>query len=103
MYGGFVPAEYPDGVRPTSPAWKWVRRVARHTHRSTTPDRDQALISWRAQRLAAAGFPAQLALRLADDHRIDLHELLGLIDRGCPPELAARILAPLDASEEPRT
>jgi hypothetical protein len=27
---------------------------------------------------------------------VDLHELLVLVDRGCPPPLAARILAPLD-------
>lgn len=36
-----------------------------------------------------------LAASLASDVRLDLHELLQLIDRGCPPELAARILAPL--------
>jgi hypothetical protein len=34
-------------------------------------------------------------MRLASDDRIDLHALLELIDRGCPPELAARIMAPL--------
>jgi hypothetical protein len=27
---------------------------------------------------------------------VDLHDLLNLIDRGCPPPLAARILTPLD-------
>jgi hypothetical protein len=31
------------------------------------------------------------------DDGVDLHELLVLIDRGCPPVLAARILAPIDA------
>jgi hypothetical protein len=50
---------------------------------------------WRRRRLAAAGFEPQLAAELAQEPAIDLHELLVLIDRGCPPELAARILAPL--------
>lgn len=34
--------------------------------------------------------------RDALDEEVDLHELLVLVDRGCRPELAARILAPLD-------
>lgn len=54
------------------------------------------LEDWRRRRLIAAGFDAQLAARLAAS-RIDLHELLVLVDRGCPPHLAARILAPIDA------
>ena len=44
----------------------------------------------------AAGFDPQLAASLARDEAVDLHELLVLLDCGCPPELAARILAPLD-------
>ena len=35
---------------------------------------------------------------LARDTRYDLHALLELTDRGCPAELAARILAPIEAS-----
>ena len=52
--------------------------------------------NWRAQRLQSAGFPADVAERLAGDDELDLHELLELVDRGCPPHLAARILAPLE-------
>lgn len=60
------------------------------------PPRESADVTpWRRRRLAEAGFPAALAARLASDVRLDLHELLQLIDRGCPPELAARIVAPL--------
>ena len=55
-----------------------------------------ALGDWRRRRLIAAGVEAPLAARLAHDEAIDLHELLVLLDRGCPPALAARILAPLD-------
>jgi hypothetical protein len=60
-----------------------------------------AVVGWRRGRLLAAGFVPELAARLARDCRIDLHSVLDLIDRGCPPALAARILAPLDA--DPRT
>jgi hypothetical protein len=55
-----------------------------------------AVGDWRRRRLVAAGFDAALASRLAGDDGVDLHELLILLDRGCPPELAARIAAPLE-------
>jgi hypothetical protein len=57
-------------------------------------DRDHA--RWRERRLLAAGFTASAARRLAADGRIDIHALLELTDRGCPPALAARIVAPLE-------
>jgi len=49
---------------------------------------------WRRDQLAHTGFP--LAARLAADTRYDLHSLIELVERGCPPGLATRILAPLD-------
>jgi hypothetical protein len=57
-------------------------------------------VQWREGRLLRAGFTPGLAGALAHQQRIDLHELLKLVDSGCPPHLAARILAPLD--EPPR-
>ena len=54
-------------------------------------------VRWRAERLLSAGFPAQLADQLAHERRVDIHALLELVDRGCPPALAARILAPLES------
>ena len=56
---------------------------------------------WLSERLREAGFPDPLADSVARDSRYDLHQLLGLIDRGCPAELAARILAPLDGDQRP--
>lgn len=50
---------------------------------------------WRWGVLRQAGCDPTLAWELATDNAIDLHDLLNLIDRGCPPHLAARILAPL--------
>jgi hypothetical protein len=55
--------------------------------------------AWRRRRLVAAGFAPRLAAELAAEPGLDLHELLLLLDQGCPPTFAARILAPLDAAE----
>lgn len=70
----------------------------RHTTPVTTsPPPLDPIIQWRRGRLLAAGFTPGLAADLACSHDIDLHAVLDLIDRGCSPALAARILAPLDA------
>jgi hypothetical protein len=53
-------------------------------------------VRWRVRQLVRAGFTIDLARRLARADRVDLHQLLELVDRGCPPDLAARILAPAD-------
>lgn len=53
---------------------------------------------WRRKLLLNAGFPRTLAARVAADSRYDLHALIELVERGCRPDLAARILAPLDES-----
>ena len=58
--------------------------------------RSQSHREWRAECLRSGGFDAALAERLAGDTAFDLHALLELVDRGCPPHLAARILAPLE-------
>jgi hypothetical protein len=50
---------------------------------------------WRHGVLRRAGFDDELARSLSRDGRVDLHDVLTLVDRGCPPCLAARILAPL--------
>jgi len=52
------------------------------------------VVAWRTERLLAAGFETELAGSLAEDGAVDLHAVLELVDRGCPPELAARIHAP---------
>jgi hypothetical protein len=52
-------------------------------------------LPWRRSRLRRAGFDARLAAEVAADPRYDLHAILELTRRGCPPHLAVRILAPL--------
>jgi hypothetical protein len=56
----------------------------------------EGLVRWRREQLVHSGFPFRLAARLAKDSRYDLHALIELVERGCPPVLAVRILAPLD-------
>ena len=57
--------------------------------------------TWRRCRLLEAGFPAEIAERLAADRRYDLHALLELVDHGCPPSLAVRIVGPLETDPAP--
>jgi hypothetical protein len=54
------------------------------------------LLRWRRDQLAQAGFPLPLATQLARDPAYDLHLLIEFAEQGCPPELAIRILAPLE-------
>ncbi len=54
------------------------------------------VIAWRRQQLVAAGFDASLAAALGSDPCWDLHALLELVERGCPPPLAVRILSPVE-------
>jgi hypothetical protein len=54
------------------------------------------VVLWRRTQLVESGFSPTHAARIAEDARYDLHALIGIVERGCPPELAARILAPID-------
>jgi len=47
---------------------------------------------WRAAELVRVGFAGDDAVALAARPDVDLHEAFALIERGCPPELAVRIL-----------
>ena len=68
----------------------------------TRPRRtDERYVAWRALCLRNAGFEPSEASRLACNTEFDLHALLELIDRGCRPDLAVRIVAPLDSEPAP--
>ena len=64
------------------------------THVDRKPETHE-VVSWRRDQLVHAGFTRALAAQLSCDPRYDLHDLVGLVERGCSPELAVRILAPL--------
>ncbi len=64
----------------------------------TTAERTQDdVVRWRREQLVHAGFPLPLAVRIGKDGRYDLHALIELVERGCEPELAVRILAPIES------
>ena len=70
-------------------------------HTDVAEERQSTAVQrWRREQLAASGFTPGAAARLAGDTRFDLHALIELVDRGCPPELAVRIMAPLDGDAE---
>jgi len=60
-----------------------------------------SIVGWRARRLVRAGLDRAAAERIAANPDYDLHAVFELVDRGCPVELAVRILAPLDENAAP--
>lgn len=53
--------------------------------------RDDMLVhNWRVSQLTSLGVPRSLAEIYAD--RIDWHQIARLVQRGCPPRLALRIV-----------
>ncbi len=47
---------------------------------------------WRQEALERAGYDAESAFVLAASHDVDLHEAVGLLERGCTVDLALQIL-----------
>jgi hypothetical protein len=47
---------------------------------------------WRTEELERAGYSRRAAGRLASRHDVDLHLAVELLQRGCSPELALKIL-----------
>jgi hypothetical protein len=56
------------------------------------PDETERVICWRASELIKGGFDNDRATQLAERTDVDLHAALELLARGCPPDVAARIL-----------
>jgi hypothetical protein len=48
--------------------------------------------AWRAEQLEMAGYGAREAAELAMRHDVDLHGAINLVTRGCPADLALKIL-----------
>jgi hypothetical protein len=47
---------------------------------------------WRHEALERAGYDPESALVLAASHDVDLHDAVGLLERGCTIDLALQIL-----------
>ncbi|MDX6594275.1 MAG: hypothetical protein QOJ13_3471 [Gaiellales bacterium] len=58
---------------------------------------EQDVVMWRRDLLTGCGFSLPLASALAGDADYDVHRLIELVERGCSPQVAARILAPTDS------
>jgi hypothetical protein len=63
------------------------------TKTTAVPGLDQ-VVRWRCEQLIESGFAPALAARIAENTHYDLHALIELVERGCQPPLAVRILAP---------
>ena len=55
-------------------------------------DETDLVDAWRAEQLELAGYGAQDAAELALRHDVDLHFAVELVARGCPSDLALKIL-----------
>jgi hypothetical protein len=65
-------------------------------HTTTTREEADHVLRWRRKQLVRTGFALPLAAAIAKDRRYDLHALIELVEQGCEPALAARIIAPLE-------
>jgi hypothetical protein len=57
-----------------------------------TPPASTRELRWRRLQLIEAGFDELAAHQLAAHTEVDLHVVLTLLDQGCPPWLARRIV-----------
>jgi hypothetical protein len=55
-------------------------------------DEAAEVLAWRFDALCRSGFDLDAAALIAANVEVDLHRAVQLVDRGCPPALAARIL-----------
>jgi hypothetical protein len=67
----------------------------------TTQGGPDHVFTWRRDQLVRSGVPPSLAARAAMDGGYDVHAFVQLLERGCPPELAIRILSPLENEMPP--
>jgi hypothetical protein len=58
----------------------------------TTKAGSNDVIAWRREQLGSRGYGEFEAMLLAHHVEVDLHQAIDLAGRGCPPELALRIL-----------
>jgi len=59
-----------------------------HTAQAESTD----VVGWRLEQLSTRGYGAFEAMVLAHHLEVDLHQAIDLAGRGCPPQLALRIL-----------
>ena len=65
-------------------------------HTKTSAQSVDAVVPLAVRTAGGIRLRAALAASIAKNARYDLHALIELVERGCRPELAVRILAPLE-------
>jgi hypothetical protein len=58
----------------------------------TETSEEELVFRWRLEQLEEAGYPSRVAGELAARRDVDLHFAVGLLQRGCEPATALRIL-----------
>lgn len=61
--------------------------------RVSRPTERELIVMWREESLLEAGYPSDVALRLALLIDVDLHTAVDLIKAGCDPVIAEQILS----------
>jgi hypothetical protein len=56
------------------------------------PTEIERIERWRSEELERAGYEPRAAGRLAVRHDVDLHQAIDLLQRGCPVDVALKIL-----------
>ena len=62
------------------------------TRETTETDEILRVLVWRFNQLCRSGFELELATTIATRLDVNLHAAINLVERGCPPETALRIL-----------
>jgi hypothetical protein len=53
---------------------------------------ERVVLGWRYEELIRAGYTEREAMLVADRVDVDLHQAIELVESGCPPNTALRIL-----------
>jgi hypothetical protein len=53
---------------------------------------ERVVLGWRYEELIRAGYTEREAMLVADRVDVDLHQAIQLVESGCPPNTALRIL-----------
>jgi hypothetical protein len=62
------------------------------TPESTDTEELIRVLVWRFKQLCRSGFELELATTIAARMDVDLHAAIDLVEQGCPPDVAGRIV-----------
>ena len=77
---------------PVTSSHEWSQTMTVAEFETLSEQEAADVLEWRFSQLTRSGFAARDAIRLATRLDVDLHRAADLLVRGCPPDLALRIL-----------